>query len=124
MANKPCITAEIYPNKYGGRIVLNTVHAEYLIWRGGRITKHQTKDMHCIGNGLHQWKDINQLSSNLKEELTYNWWILRRLVAWIGKVPNTDLPPQELGEITEKMKEMILQPIFWDGSLIHQLKSI
>ena len=56
--------------------------------------------------------------------MTYNWWILRRLVAWIGKVPNTDLPPQELGEITEKMKEMILQPIFWDGSLIHQLKSI
>ena len=29
-----------------------------------------------------------------EEEMTYNWWIVRRHAAWISKkVPDNDLPP-------------------------------
>jgi glutamine amidotransferase-like uncharacterized protein len=124
MANRPCMTAEIYPNEHGGRIVLSTVHSEYLIWWGGYIEKYKHNNMNCIGNGLHQWKNINSLSDSLQNELTHNWWILRRMVAWIAKVPDCDLPPMELGVINETIKERLIKNIFWDGTLLHQLKNI
>ncbi len=124
MADKPCMTAEIYPNDKGARIILSTVHSEYLIWWGGHIEKHIQSERNCIGTGLHQWKNIKPLSDNLQKELTHNWWILRRMIAWLAKVPDTDLPPIELGEITEEIQEKIIKNVYWDGTLIHQLKSI
>jgi len=124
MTNQPCITTEIYPNRNKGRIVLNMLHAEYLIWWGGHIVEQPSDEFNCLGKGLHQWKDINTLSDNLEKELPYNWWILRRLIAWAAKIPDTDLPPIQKGIITDEMKEIILPNLFWDGSLFHQLKNI
>ncbi len=124
LANKPCMTAEIYPNDNKGRILLSTVHPEYMIWWGGHIEERDSTGPNCIGTGLHQWKNINKLSSTLEEELTHNWWILRRFVAWAAKVPDEHLPPKEMGKITKKVEDLIKNNIFWDGSFINQMKSI
>jgi glutamine amidotransferase-like uncharacterized protein len=123
-ANKPCITAEIYPNVNKGRILLSTVHTEYMIWWGGHITEQDDTTSNCIGKGLHKWKDIDQLSETLKDELTHNWWILRRFVAWTAKVPDSQLPPRELGKITKDVEHLIKKDIFWDHSIINQMKNI
>ena len=36
-SNKACMTSEIYPNENEGRIILCTMHPEYLIWWNGYI---------------------------------------------------------------------------------------
>ena len=61
-SNKPCITAEIYPNKNKGRILLCGAHPEYMIWWGGHIEEVDDSDFNCIANGFHQWKNIEKLS--------------------------------------------------------------
>jgi hypothetical protein len=99
------------------------LHAEYLIWYEGSIVEQETSDHNCLGKGLHYWKDIKPLSKKL-DELHYNWWIHRRLIAWAGKVPDKDLPPPEKGKITNEMNETILANLFWDGTLFHQLRNI
>jgi len=123
-ANKPCITAEIYPNKNRGRILLSTVHAEYMIWWGGHIEEVSDKKFNCIGKGLHRWKNIEKISDNMEEEFTYNWWILRRFVAWAAKTPNEHLPPKEKVKIDSDKKEEIKKKIFWDGTLLNQMRDI
>ena len=50
--------------------------------------------------------------------------MLRRFVAWAAKVPKKHLPPQELGDITDAVQDLINNNIFWDGSFINQMKSI
>ena len=57
-SNKPCITAEIYPNNNKGRILLSAVHPEYMIWHGGHIKENDNSRNNCLGKGLHQWKAI------------------------------------------------------------------
>lgn len=123
-ANKPCITAEIYPNKNKGRILLSTVHAEYMIWWGGHIEEVDDNDFNCIGKGLHCWKNIEKISDDMYEEFTYNWWILRRFVAWVVKTPDEHLPPIEKVKIDKDKKEEIKKKIFWDGTLLNQLRDI
>lgn len=123
-ANKACMTAEIYPNENKGRIVLSTVHAEYMIWRGGYIQEVENTDFNCIGFGFHEWKNINSFTDTLQQEFTYNWWILRRLVAWAAKIPNSHLPPIK-DKIHNKQNIQILQnKIFWDNTLLSQMKDI
>ena len=125
--NKPCITAEIYPNEHKGRILLSTLHAEYMIWHGGHIQQVTPSKTICIGSGFHQWNDIEPLSDTYIDEITCNWWILRRFVAWVAKVPDHHLPTQENGivpEKAEKIKEIIKKNIVWDGTAFHQMKNI
>jgi glutamine amidotransferase-like uncharacterized protein len=123
-ADKPCITAEIYPNKNRGRILLSTVHVEKMIWWGGHIEQVSIDDFNCIGKGFHCWKNIDKLSSDLYEEITYNWWILRRFVAWAAKIPDEHLPPKEKSKIDIKIKEQLEKKIFWNGSLLNQMEEI
>jgi hypothetical protein len=73
---------------------------------------------------FHKWKEINQLSKNIKNELTHIWWMVRRFTAWAGKVPDTHLPPIKQDKITEKEKSIILNNILWNGSLQNQIKNI
>jgi hypothetical protein len=124
LGSKPCMTAEVYPSGGRGRIVLSAVHPEYMVWSGGYIEEVNSTQFHCIGTGLHQWKDVEPLSHSLQKEATQNWWILRRFVAWAAKVPDTDLPPKELGEITKEVMEGILKNIVWDGTFLQQIQSI
>ena len=123
-SNKPSITAEIYPNKNKGRILLCTSHPEYMIWWNGHIEEMKDEKFNCIATGLHKWKDINPLSKSVKDELTHSWWILRRFVAWAAKVPDDNLPPIESKELTEREKKIITNNIICSGNLLDRIKNI
>jgi glutamine amidotransferase-like uncharacterized protein len=124
LSNKPCITSEIYPNENKGRIILSSVHPEYMIWRGGHIDQQDPSGYNCIGTGLYKWKNIDKLSNTLENELTYNWWILRRFIAWCAKIPKSELPPIEKGKDGKRAKEILKNKIYWDGSLLNQIDNI
>ncbi|HWR63554.1 MAG TPA: hypothetical protein VN365_04030 [Candidatus Thermoplasmatota archaeon] len=122
-SDKPCITAEIYPNEKKGRILLCASHPEYMVWRDGRITERKSEDFLCLGTGLYQWKDISSLSKDASDELTHTWWMVRRFVAWAAKVPDSDLPPIEKVILT-KEQSFLIKDLFWDGSLQNQMDNI
>ena len=123
-SNKPSITIEEYPNKNKARIVLCTAHPEYMIWWAGDITEvEENKDV-CIGTGFHKWKNVNPFSIDLIDEFTSTWWVLRRFVAWAGKVPDKEMPPIEKGKINKMAKKIIKENIYWDKTLINQIKNI
>jgi hypothetical protein len=124
LKERPSITAEIYPNKNEARIILCTSHPEYMIWWGGSIEEVKEESFTCIGTGLHQWKNIDKISSDFRKEFTYTWWIVRRFVAWAAKVPDEDLPPIEQGEMNDEAKKILSSNVMWDGSLIDQMNNI
>ncbi len=122
-SDKPCITAEIYPNEKKGRILLCAAHPEYMVWWNGRIKERKSEDFSCLGTGLYQWEDIASLSKDASDELTHTWWMVRRFVAWAAKVPDTDLPPIEKVILT-KEQSFLIKDLFWDGSLQNQMDNI
>lgn len=123
-SNKPSITTEIYPNGNKARIILCTSHPEYMIWWAGHIAEKEEQKDSCIGSGFHEWTDIKPLSKTLQDELTYTWWVVRRMTAWAAKVPDDHMPPIEKGEINDKAQEIIKKNIYWDGTLIDIIKNI
>jgi hypothetical protein len=123
-SNKPCITTEIYPNENQGRIVLCTTHPEYMVWWDGEIKCLPNTDHNDIAHGFHRWENITPLSKNLIFELTHTWWIIRRMTAWAAKVPTEHIPPISKEKINDEIKKIIDQNIYWDGSLINQMKNI
>ncbi len=92
-SNKPCMTAEIYPNENKGRIFLNALHPEYPVWWGGRIKEMEDTNDNCLSKGLYKWVDMTPIEETVEDEETYNWWMVRREVAWVAKIPDDDLPP-------------------------------
>ena len=123
-SNKPSITAEVYPNKNKGRILLCTAHPEYMVWRNGHITEMKKTHFNCIGTGLYKWEDIESLSQNAEDELTHTWWMVRRFVAWAAKVPDNDLPPIHKEKLKDDEKSILLKNVFWDGSFRNQIENI
>jgi hypothetical protein len=124
LSGKPCMTAEIYPNENKGRILLCTAHPEYMVWWGGQIEEVDDTGFNSLATGFHRWKNIVNLSKTTADELTHTWWIVRRSIAWAAKVPDDSLPPICKGEITKGAKSVLSENIFWDGSLIDQMKNI
>jgi hypothetical protein len=122
-SNKPCITAEIYPNEKKGRILLCCAHPEYMVWWNGHITETKNTDFTCLGTGLYQWKAIDPLSQNAHTELTYTWWMVRRFVAWAAKIPDDQLPPIKKDD-SIKDNSLLLKNVFWDGNLNNQMENI
>lgn len=123
-SNKPSITSEIYPNERKGRILLCTSHPEFMVWWDGHIEEVKETYNNCIAEGFHRWKDIKTSSDNLINELTHSWWIVRRFVAWAGKVPDADMPPIEKEKIYDDLNKLISENILSDGELINQIKNI
>ncbi len=123
-SDRPSIVTEIYPNNKRGRIVLCTSHPEYMVWWEGFIDEVEENGENCVADGFHRWNDIKSLSKDLLKELTYTWWVVRRLSAWCGKVPDKDLPPISKETSTDEIKKIIRENIFWDGTLKNQIKNI
>jgi glutamine amidotransferase-like uncharacterized protein len=123
-SNKPSIVTEIYPNKNKGRIVLCTSHPEYMIWWEGYIEEVKENTNNCVATGFHKWKEIRPLSKTVLDELTYTWWLVRKLTAWAGKIPDDDLPPISKEIFNEEIKKIISENIFWDGTLKNQINNI
>lgn len=91
-ANKPAMTAEIYPNENQARIVLAAPHTESEVWWGGHIEDAKDTDNNNLWDGLNGWVNVTSDSKTLSPG--YNYWINRRSVAWVSKiVPENDLPP-------------------------------
>lgn len=124
LAKKASITAEIYQNEHKGRIILCSAHPEYMIWWGGYIEEESEKRDSCIGKGFHRWHEIKPLSANIADELTATWWIVRRFVAWAAKIPDDHMPPIEKGVITENEQKILSENIFWNQTLLNQMKNI
>jgi hypothetical protein len=122
-SNKPCITAEVYPNEKKGRILLCTSHPEYMIWWNGHITERKSEEFPCLATGLYQWENITPFSKDGIAELTHTWWMVRRFVAWAAKIPDQDLPPIENVTFT-KEQSVLRKNISWDGSLKNQMENI
>lgn len=122
-SGRPCMTAEIYPNENQGRIMLCAAHPEYMIWWNGEIEEVEETESSCLGQGLHRWKGITPLSETL-EELTHTWWVVRRMAAWAAKVPDADMPPIEKAVLTEGARQIIQNNIYWDGTLLNQMRNI
>ena len=123
-SGKPSITVEEYPNENNARIVLCTSHPEYMIWWDGYITEVKENKEVCMATGFHKWKNVSPFSIDLIEEFTYTWWVLRRFAAWAGKVPDKEMPPIEKGEINKIAKKIIKENIYWDKTLINQIRNI
>lgn len=124
LAKKASITTEIYPNENKARILLCTSHPEYMIWWDGHITEEKGGNYHTMGEGFHRWHDIKPVSKSLVDEFTATWWLVRRFVAWTAKVPDKHLPPIEKGIMKEDAQKILSENIFWDGSLVNQMKNI
>lgn len=92
LSNKPCMTAEIYPNENKGRIILNALHPEYAVWWGGRIENMPDTNYNYISEALYRWVNVTPSDETPEDEISHNWWMLRRQVAWAAKIPDNDLP--------------------------------
>jgi hypothetical protein len=90
LAGKPAAVA----CRYGrGRVVLYGNHPEHPAWRGGRIIERDTAGDRMLTDGLFGWTGRRELPED------YNWWIVRRSIAWTAGLPEDVLPPVEGGKV-------------------------
>ena len=82
LAGKP---AAIACNYGKGRVVIFGNHPEHPVWKGGRIVEEDTNKNHMLLKGLFRWEDRKMMP------FSYNWWIVRRSVAWVAGIER--LPP-------------------------------
>ncbi|KYK20633.1 hypothetical protein AYK24_09900 [Thermoplasmatales archaeon SG8-52-4] len=124
IANRPCIVTEVYPNENKGRILLCTLHPEFMVWWDGVIEERKDEQDICIANGLYQWKNITTIKNPLDENITYTWWVVRRFVAWATKIPEKEFPPIKIHKLNPEEMEQLSRNILWDGSLKNQMENI
>ncbi len=123
-ANRPAITAEVYPNANKAHILLCTAHPEYMKWDQGHIQENSREESTCIGNGFRRWEDVDALGTLVDFQVTATWWMVRRFVAWAAKVPDDALPPIESGVLSEADRKQLLPYVVWDGSCSNQFLTI
>lgn len=92
-SNQPFWTAEIYPNENGARIVRCTGHPEHNVWWGGYITDVEDTEYNNLYEGLYRWNDIIPENETVEDEFSFNYWTIRRSVAWAAKISDDNLPP-------------------------------
>jgi len=93
-ANSPFIISEIYPNENKARIILCNGHLEMNVWWGGHIEEMEDTDHNNIYDSFHHWVGITPEDETVEDEFSYNYWIIRRSIAWVSKkVSDNDLPP-------------------------------
>jgi hypothetical protein len=93
VANKPFMTAEIYPNENKARIVRCSGHPELVTWWGGHLQDMEDTDNNNLYKGFYKLVDAIPLNDTIEDEITYNYCIIRRIAAWEAKIPDNDLPP-------------------------------
>ena len=94
VANKPFMTAEVYPNSNQARIVGCSGHPEFNVLWGGHIEDVVDNDNNSLYEGFYKWVNVTPSEKTIEDEKTYNYCIVRRIIAWASqKVPDNDLPP-------------------------------
>ena len=93
-SNKPFMIMETYPNENQGRIILSGGHPESQVCWGGEFKEMEDTRYNILFDGLNFYTNMTSWDDTPQDEFTYNWWIVRRHVAWTSKkVPDCDLPP-------------------------------
>ncbi|MCK4365467.1 MAG: hypothetical protein KAW45_05410 [Thermoplasmatales archaeon] len=94
IANKPFMTAEIYPNDNQARIVRCSGHPEFKVYWGGHIEDVEDDNENNHYEGFYKWVNVTPDEETIEDEKTYNYCIIRRSLAWASqKVPDNNLPP-------------------------------
>jgi glutamine amidotransferase-like uncharacterized protein len=75
-----------------GRVVLYGPHPENRVVVDGYIHEYRGHSMASFFLPIETFV-FNYFGTPLDD--TYNWWIVRRSVAWAAQIPDTDLPPIE-----------------------------
>jgi len=92
-SNKPFMTAEIYPNENKARIIRCTGHPEHNVWWGGYINETDDKKYNNQFDAFYKWENVIPDYETIEDEFSYNYWIIRRCVAWASKkIPDNHLP--------------------------------
>jgi len=93
-SSKPFMTMETYPNENQGRIIISGGHPESVVFFGGHTEECEDTKYNSLDEGFYNYVDFKPWEETPEDEYTYNWWIIRRSVAWASKkVPENDLPP-------------------------------
>lgn len=90
-----------------GRIVLISSHAEIPVMVDGKIEEAFGKNTLNIPRVVYHYR------GGERKNMSYNFWILRRIVAWLANVSSDDLPP-----FTESML-IIEKPASHLGNLLY-----
>ena len=113
LSNKAFMTTEIYPNENKARLVLCSGHPELNVWWGGYIQEREDTKNNNMFEGFHRWVDVIPSNETIEDENSYNFWIVRRSVAWVSqKVPNNSLPPvygsSQVSDINRNLSEFTI----------------
>lgn len=93
VADKPFMTAEVYPNEHAARIIRCSGHPELVTWWGGHLEDITDNGTNNLYDGLYQLAGATPMNQTIEDEYTYNYCIIRRCCAWAAKIPDNDLPP-------------------------------
>lgn len=88
LAGRPAAVACRYGD---GRVAIYGNHPEHPVWRGGRIVERDTGRDRMLVGGLFGWTARRELPED------YNWWVVRRSVAWTAGLGVDELPPVARG---------------------------
>ena len=93
LSGKNMMTYEIYPNDNKARIILNGGHPEMNVWWGGEIQEKVDDENNTIYDAFHHWVNVTSEEETIEDEFSYNYWMIRRCVAWVSqRVPVNELP--------------------------------
>lgn len=93
---KPAIIASEYGE---GRIIVSGPHPEFsIVYHSKQLSESGENDANSLGD-IYRWKNQGN------EIPEYNWWLLRRMVAYVApNCPDSDLPP------IEEAQQIVLTP--------------
>ena len=100
---------------YGkGRIILFGPHPEEPTMIGGHVEEFPGRTKYTLFREkyLYKWTGGNETP------LGYNWWILRRSIAWACNIPDNDLPPINETTIFMEKPNNIFPMIYVEGKAI------
>ena len=93
---------------YGeGRVALFGPHPEERTVLGGHVEEFLGRSKYTLfrKDYLYKWVDGKEV------DWSYNWWMLRRAVAWAAGIPDSELPPINDAEI------FLVKPNVWRPAL-------
>ncbi len=93
---------------YGnGRIVLFSPHPEERTTIGGHVEEFPGKTKYTLFQEGYVYSWVN----GSETDWTYNWWMVRRSVAWAAGIPNEHLP------LISNISIYLIEPNVWNPSL-------
>ena len=85
ISGKPAAIADTYGD---GRVVIYGPHPEHPVYFDEHIVESDDTNRNFL------WFKERLYKKNFQQEnVSYNWWIVRRSAAWTAKIPDSDLPP-------------------------------